>query len=290
MSYVVCIVRRSIIISSHSIFHNPILPTPSHTSFQFRTVSGEMNSLFRISSFSNRRYRRRSIISVAFSNGTKVSNTPSSTRMLNRDSPFVGYANGGLGLSIHPRRKQPCMQTCSTSSSMSPSTIDHHTLQQQQELTVAPASPPIDFDRASTIVGAESHALLVQLEPGQVLQAETGAMLFMTTGIDMNTSLGGNANQSGIRSGFQRIMTGQNLFLSHFTYTGPRGTKGTVGLGTDFPSKILRFSLKVWYPVYRGFVSDAKGKGQKRVTNILSFIFISHQYIHTFIQSFIQII
>jgi uncharacterized protein (AIM24 family) len=64
----------------------------------------------------------------------------------------------------------------------------------------------------------------------------------MTSGIDMNTSLGGN---QGISSGLKRMITGQNLFISDFTYAGPTGTKGTVGLGTDFPSKILRFSLKV---------------------------------------------
>lgn len=107
---------------------------------------------------------------------------------------------------------------------------------------VAVVPLPIDFDTASTILGAESHVLTVQLEPGQVLRAETGAMLFMTSGIDMNTSLGGN---QGISSGFKRMITGQNLFISDFTYSGPEGTKGTVGLGTDFPSKILRFPLKV---------------------------------------------
>ena len=36
-------------------------------------------------------------------------------------------------------------------------------------------------------------------------------------------------------------MTGQNLFLTDFRYEGTGS--GTVGLGTDFPSKILRFSL-----------------------------------------------
>jgi len=39
------------------------------------------------------------------------------------------------------------------------------------------------------------------------------------------------------------MMTGQNLFFSDYTYTGKEGTMGTVALGTDFPSKILRFPL-----------------------------------------------
>jgi uncharacterized protein (AIM24 family) len=36
-------------------------------------------------------------------------------------------------------------------------------------------------------------------------------------------------------------MTGQNMFLTDFRYEGT--SIGTVGLGTDFPSKIMRFSL-----------------------------------------------
>jgi uncharacterized protein (TIGR00266 family) len=43
-------------------------------------------------------------------------------------------------------------------------------------------------------------------------------------------------------SAMNRFLTGQNLFLTDFRYEGD--TMGTVGLGTEFPSKILRFNLK----------------------------------------------
>ena len=39
------------------------------------------------------------------------------------------------------------------------------------------------------------------------------------------------------------MMTGQNLFISDYTYTGEPGTKGIVALGTDFPSKIVRLNV-----------------------------------------------
>jgi uncharacterized protein (AIM24 family) len=39
------------------------------------------------------------------------------------------------------------------------------------------------------------------------------------------------------------MMTGQNLFISDYTYKGEPGTSGTVCLGTDFPSKILRLNV-----------------------------------------------
>jgi uncharacterized protein (AIM24 family) len=39
------------------------------------------------------------------------------------------------------------------------------------------------------------------------------------------------------------MLTGQNLFISDYTYNGPDGTTGTVALGTDFPSKIMRLNV-----------------------------------------------
>jgi uncharacterized protein (AIM24 family) len=97
---------------------------------------------------------------------------------------------------------------------------------------------PINFDEAAQIRGKESQIAVVELGPGQVLRAESGAMMYMTEGVEMNTTTGG-----GLSSGFQRMLTGQNFFISDYTYTGPPGTKGVVALGTDFPSKILRLNV-----------------------------------------------
>jgi uncharacterized protein (AIM24 family) len=97
---------------------------------------------------------------------------------------------------------------------------------------------PINFDVASKVEGNESQIVTIQLSPGQVLRAESGAMMFMTDGVTMNTTTGG-----GVSAGFKRLLTGQNIFISDYTYDGPEGTYGTVALGTDFPSKILRLSV-----------------------------------------------
>lgn len=43
--------------------------------------------------------------------------------------------------------------------------------------------------------------------------------------------------------GFKRMLTGQNFFISDYTYTGPEGTTGQLALGTDFPSKILELNV-----------------------------------------------
>ncbi|CAJ1954296.1 unnamed protein product [Cylindrotheca closterium] len=97
---------------------------------------------------------------------------------------------------------------------------------------------PIDFDVQSRIEGNESQIVTITLEPGQVLRAESGAMMYMTGGVEMNTTAGG-----GLSNGFKRMLTGQNFFISDYTYTGSEGTTGQVALGTDFPSKILQLNV-----------------------------------------------
>ena len=99
------------------------------------------------------------------------------------------------------------------------------------------AGRPIDFDTQSKIEGNESQIVIINLEPGQVLRAESGAMMFMEDGVEMNTTTGG-----GLSSGFSRMLTGQNFFISDYTYTGE--TTGQVALGTDFPSKIMRVNVE----------------------------------------------
>ena len=45
---------------------------------------------------------------------------------------------------------------------------------------------PIDFDINSKVDGNESQIVTVALEPGQVLRAESGAMMYMTEGKKKN--------------------------------------------------------------------------------------------------------
>lgn len=40
------------------------------------------------------------------------------------------------------------------------------------------------------------------------------------------------------------MLTGQNMFISDYTYEGDPGTTGYVALGTDFPSKIIRLNVE----------------------------------------------
>eukprot|EP00523_Entomoneis_sp_CCMP467_P008890 CAMPEP_0168737582 /NCGR_PEP_ID=MMETSP0724-20121128/10470_1 /TAXON_ID=265536 /ORGANISM="Amphiprora sp., Strain CCMP467" /LENGTH=341 /DNA_ID=CAMNT_0008784855 /DNA_START=124 /DNA_END=1149 /DNA_ORIENTATION=- len=112
------------------------------------------------------------------------------------------------------------------------------------------AARPIDFDVQSKVEGNESQIVTVTLEPGQVLRAESGALMYMTDGVEMNTTTGG-----GLSAGFQRMLTGQNFFISDYRYTRDDGGTGQVALGTDFPSKIVRLNVAE----YGGKVTCQKG-------------------------------
>lgn len=104
-------------------------------------------------------------------------------------------------------------------------------------LQAAPEYRPVDFELKARIEGEESHVVTIELDPGECVRAESGSMIFMTETVQMNTTLGG----AGASAAFQRMMTGQNLFLTDFACAGG---PGTLCLGTDFPSKILRLNLQ----------------------------------------------
>ena len=97
----------------------------------------------------------------------------------------------------------------------------------------------IDFDVSSRIEGQESQIMTVDLEPGNMLRAKSGDLLYMTEGIDIETTADG-----GLSAGFQRMLTGQNRMISDFRYREAEGMTGQVALGTGFPSKIVRLSVK----------------------------------------------
>lgn len=127
-----------------------------------------------------------------------------------------------------------------------PTTQSSNELVSNESVYEKALSNPINFDTSSSIQGEESQILQVHLKPNQVLRAESGAMLFMTQGVEMSTGLGskdGSSTTSAITDGFKRMLTGQNMFLSDYTFHGEPNTVGTLALGTDFPSKILRLPL-----------------------------------------------
>ena len=86
------------------------------------------------------------------------------------------------------------------------------------------------------IYGDDMQIVEVELDPGEGIRAEAGAMMYMEEGIEMQTSTGG-----GLFRGFKRILTGESFFITTFLNNG-RG-KGHVAFGAPYPGKIIPLDL-----------------------------------------------
>ena len=98
-------------------------------------------------------------------------------------------------------------------------------------------SDEIDFQ----IYGDDMQTVEVELDPGETVVAEAGAMNWMEEGIRFEARMG---DGSAVASGFfgsllgagKRILTGESLFMTHFTNDGIG--KGRVAL-LRYPGKIM---------------------------------------------------
>ncbi len=102
----------------------------------------------------------------------------------------------------------------------------------------------IDYE----IFGSEMQFVEIELDPHESVVAEAGAMMYMSDSIQMETVFGDGSEQPG--SGFfdkmlgagKRLITGEGLFSTVFTYTGT--SKGKVALAAPYPGKIIPLDLK----------------------------------------------
>lgn len=86
------------------------------------------------------------------------------------------------------------------------------------------------------IYGDDMQVVEVELDPGEGVRAEAGAMMFMEDGIEMQTSAEG-----GIFKGFKRMLTGESFFITTFLNRGPG--KRRVAFGAPYPGKIIPLDL-----------------------------------------------
>jgi len=86
------------------------------------------------------------------------------------------------------------------------------------------------------IYGDDMQIVEVELDPGEGVRAEAGAMMFMEQGIEMETSTGG-----GIFKGFKRAITGESFFITTFMNSGPN--KRTVAFGAPYPGRVIPLDL-----------------------------------------------
>jgi uncharacterized protein (TIGR00266 family) len=89
------------------------------------------------------------------------------------------------------------------------------------------APPPVPGRRAheieSQIHGEDLQFVEISLDPGESVVAEAGTMMYMTSGIEMETVFGdGSAQQQGgimgaLLGAGKRLLTGESLFMTVFT-------------------------------------------------------------------------
>ena len=96
------------------------------------------------------------------------------------------------------------------------------------------------------IKGESIQIVEIELDPLETVIAEAGAMLFMEEGIQFEARMGdgSTANQSlfdKLLSAGSRVLTGESLFMTHFTNRGNR--KAKVGFSAPYPGTIIPVDL-----------------------------------------------
>jgi uncharacterized protein (TIGR00266 family) len=103
-------------------------------------------------------------------------------------------------------------------------------------------SHEIDFQ----IKGESIQIVEVELDPGETVIAEAGAMLFMEDGITFEAKMGDGATPNQglfdkLLSAGSRMLTGESLFMTHFSNNGSRRAK--VGFSAPYPGTVIPVDL-----------------------------------------------
>ncbi|MGE4282535.1 MAG: TIGR00266 family protein [Clostridia bacterium] len=88
------------------------------------------------------------------------------------------------------------------------------------------------------IHGDDMQLVEIELDPGEGVRAEAGAMMFMENGIEMQTSTDG-----GLFKGFKRMVTGESFFITTF-YNGGNGRRH-VAFAAPYPGKVISLDLNM---------------------------------------------
>ena len=96
------------------------------------------------------------------------------------------------------------------------------------------------------IVGDDMQMVLIELDPGETVIAEAGAMNFMEEDISFEAKMGDGAQPDRgffgkVLDAGKRMVTGESLFMTHFSNAG--GMKRKVAFAAPYPGKIIPVDL-----------------------------------------------
>lgn len=97
-----------------------------------------------------------------------------------------------------------------------------------------------------SIIGHDMQMVEIELDPGETVIAEAGAMTYMTQDIAFETKMGdGSDPDQGmfgkLFSAGKRLFTGESLFMTHFSNRGQN--KQTVSFSSPYPGSIIAIDL-----------------------------------------------
>src|SRR3954464_4668503 len=98
------------------------------------------------------------------------------------------------------------------------------------------------------LIGDDLQAVIITLDPGEMVQAEAGAMMYMQDGIVMNTTLDPNAQGGGLLG---KLFQGAKRSLAGDTFCGTTcanagNARQDVAFSSHFPGKIRPVDLREW--------------------------------------------
>ena len=96
------------------------------------------------------------------------------------------------------------------------------------------------------IIGTSMQMVEIELDPGETVIAEAGAMNYMEQDIRFDTKMGdGSEPNQGLMGKLlgagKRMLTGESIFMTHFTNTG--SGKSQVTFASPFPGSIIPMDL-----------------------------------------------
>jgi uncharacterized protein (TIGR00266 family) len=96
------------------------------------------------------------------------------------------------------------------------------------------------------IIGDDMQVVEIELDPGETVIAEAGAMNYMEDGITFEAKMGDGSNpDEGVFGKLlnvgKRALTGESIFMTHFTNTG-RGNK-RIAFAAPYPGKIIPIDM-----------------------------------------------
>jgi uncharacterized protein (AIM24 family) len=179
----------------------------------------------------------------------------------------MGFGRRGLGAA--PQRPTENF----TLSNAAQDFIEQERIRRQAEYDLAQSAEAQRATQAESLVndidfeigGSDTQYLVVELDPGEAVIAENGAMIWKDSAVSFDTVMGDGAERGIVNklvSAGTNLLGGENLFLGEFRHSGTTG-KARMALGGRTPGHILPVRLEAMggkLVCQRGaFLAAAKG-------------------------------